>query len=111
MGYLKALKLYPAPGIPQEVDVVLWALADHEAATGNLERAIEVFSDLRQRLDAGSKTGLEAAGDLSNVYKELAGLYRRTGRIESASEVEAKRQEGIDPLAHPLVFEDPCLGQ
>ena len=94
LAHLKELNLYPADGIPPEVNEALRALADHEAATGSIPRAIEVYDDLRRRIAAGNpETGLEAAVALSSVYTDLIGLHRRIGQNDLASDLETRRLE------------------
>jgi tetratricopeptide (TPR) repeat protein len=94
LAHLKELNLYPADGIPPEVNEALRALGDHEAATGSIPKAIEVFDDLRRRIAAGNpETGLEAAVELSSAYTELIGLHRRIGQNEPASDLETRRLE------------------
>jgi len=93
---LAKLKLYPAESIEPnaEADFALCALADHEAETGNVARAIGIYEDLLVRLNAGGakpESSLQDAADLSKIWTSIAQLYRRTGRTEQGL-VMAKRR-------------------
>jgi len=89
---LHHLKLYPAEKIDvSEVHQFLSALADHEAETGNLRHAIGIYQDLLNRLEAEPDVGLDDAMTLSNIWRSLAPLYRRTGQPDLASALDAKR--------------------
>ena len=95
---LSQLKLYPAQKIEagSEADKALCALADHEADTGNVARAIEVYQGLLDRLEAGGakpETSLPDAVDLSHIWASVAVLDRRTGRVDLASALEKRRME------------------
>ncbi len=95
---LKQFKLYPAgkvaPGsLP---DKALLALADFEAATGNLARAIGIYQG---RMDQAtpdklsSETLLEDALYLSNAYRSMAAIHLRAGRADLASALDERRSE------------------
>jgi tetratricopeptide (TPR) repeat protein len=89
---LRQLKLYPAEKIEvEEVHLVLSALADHEAETGQVERAIEIYHDLLDRLQAEPDAGLNDAVVLSNFWRSLASLHRRAGHADTARALDAKR--------------------
>lgn len=95
---LSQLDLYPAEriGPGSEADKTLRALADYEAARGGVGRAIEIYEELLRKVLAWQPkpdTSLAGAVDLSRVYAALAGLYRRTGRNDLASALEARRLE------------------
>jgi hypothetical protein len=67
---LSQLKLYPAERIElgSEADDALSALADYEAASSNVPRAIEIYEDLLRRILAAKskpETSLDEAADLS----------------------------------------------
>jgi tetratricopeptide (TPR) repeat protein len=91
---LKDLKLYPVDKIEAgaEADTALAALADHEAATGNAARGIEIYQGLLERA-RGEKpeTSLVDAVNLSSIYRSMGNLYRHAGRAELASAMEAQR--------------------
>ena len=93
---LAQLKRYPgAPIEPgSEADEALTALADHEAAQGNVTHAVDVYQQLLdQVLAAGPKpdTDLPAATDVSRLYVSLAALERRAGRTADASGLDSRR--------------------
>jgi serine/threonine protein kinase/tetratricopeptide (TPR) repeat protein len=93
---LRDLKLYPAEKIEPgaEADVALSALADHEAETGNWVRGIEICRGLLERArEMKPETSLVGAVNLSEIYGSLAAIYRRGGKAELASTVQAKRSE------------------
>jgi hypothetical protein len=66
-------------------------LADHEAETGNVERAIEIYRDLLDRLQAEPDAGLNDAVVFSNIWRSLASLHRRAGHSDIARALDAKR--------------------
>jgi tetratricopeptide (TPR) repeat protein len=93
---LAKLKLYPAEKIESgaEADFALCALADHEADTGNVERAIRIYEDLLVRLQAGDakpETSLQDATDLSKIWTSMAQLYRRAQKSDLASAMAQRR--------------------
>jgi tetratricopeptide (TPR) repeat protein/predicted Ser/Thr protein kinase len=95
---LRELKLYPAEKISprSEPADALRALAEFEAGTGDLRRGIEIYQELQSKLLASGdkpETSLEAATEMSNVYRALAKLHRRAGQMKSASAIETRRQE------------------
>ena len=95
---LSQLKLYPADKIEpgSETSNTLCALADHEAETGNGARAIEVYQELLDRVEASSpkqETILQEAVQLSRIYAAKAVLHRRAGQADLASALEARRIE------------------
>jgi hypothetical protein len=95
---LSQLKLYPAEriGPGSEADKTLRALADYEAGRGEVLHAIEIYEELLRKILAWQPkpdTSLAGTVDLSRVYAALAGLYRRTGRNDFASSLEARRLE------------------
>ena len=95
---LTELKLYPAERIEPgaEPDAALRALADYEAAQGNVRRAIEIYENLRDKIVAGGlkpENRLDDAADLSRLCASLASLYRRDHRAELASQMDSKREK------------------
>jgi tetratricopeptide (TPR) repeat protein len=96
LAVLKDLRLYPADKltVDDDVDNTLQALADQEAETGDVARAIEIDQELLDGLAAGGikpETKLAEAMDLSNIYGSIAALYRRSGRTDLASAFEKRR--------------------
>jgi serine/threonine protein kinase len=88
--------LYPKDSVEpaSEAHVVLRALADHEAAVGNVERAVEVYRDLLARVLASGaepETDLPVAVSLSRLYADLAALERRLRRTGPAAELDDRR--------------------
>jgi hypothetical protein len=67
-------------------------MADHEATTGNVSRAIEVYEELLRKIPK-SNTKLDVAVDLTRVYVAFARLYRGARRIDLASALDARRLE------------------
>ena len=68
-----------------EAAIALSALADHEAATHNIPRAIEIYMQLLSKIGAyGPKqeTYLVDAVEMSNLYGALADLHQRSGHAE-----------------------------
>jgi len=95
---LKQLKMYPAKKIDlgSVADRTLCAFADHEADTGNIARAIEVYQELLDRVAATSPepdTILSDAVHLSRIQAAKAALHRRAGQADLASALEARRVE------------------
>lgn len=95
---LTQLKLYPADKIDtgSVAEKTLCALADHEADTGSVARAIEVYQELLDRVGAASPkpdTTLQGTVHLSRIYEAKAALHRRAGQADLASALEARRLE------------------
>jgi tRNA A-37 threonylcarbamoyl transferase component Bud32/tetratricopeptide (TPR) repeat protein len=93
---LRALKLYPADETGAESYEVLCAIADHEAAIGNVPRATEVYEELLHKMvtaNPKSNDNLDAAVDLTRVYAAYAALHRRAGQIDLAFALETRRLE------------------
>jgi len=95
---LRQLKMYPAekinPGL--EVDWALSATAAHEDSTGNLVRALEIYQELLDKVEAtGPKAEsiLQDAVPLSRIYAAKAALHRRAGQADLASALEERRIE------------------
>ncbi len=79
-----------------EVERALSALADHEAETGNVAGAIELYQDLLDRLAAWRESGDQPghyAVDLSRIHRSMAALQRRNGRADLAAAMDARRLE------------------
>jgi tetratricopeptide (TPR) repeat protein len=95
---LRQLKYYPADKIEpgSEAEESLRALADHEAETGNLPRALQMYQELLERIAAAKpkpETSLEDATHLSKVYASMASIHRRARQAELASALDARRLE------------------
>jgi serine/threonine protein kinase len=93
---LKELKFYPAGKIDlgSEARETIQALADLEAANGNLPHAIELYEELLNKMDpneSDAKFGLEDAVHLASICGSAASAYRRANRIERATAIEGRR--------------------
>jgi tRNA A-37 threonylcarbamoyl transferase component Bud32/tetratricopeptide (TPR) repeat protein len=93
---LEAQKLHPADNVElgEEPDAALRALADHYAATGNSEGAIQVYEELHAKVLASNPqplTDLRHANGLSRIYRDLGALYRITNRQDRAADLGAQR--------------------
>lgn len=93
---LSQLKLYPAERIElgSEADVAIRALADHEADTGNVPRAIEIYEKLVEQIMASKPKlddSLTDAVRLSRIYLTMVALHRRAGQPDLASALETRR--------------------
>ena len=93
---LGQLKLYPADQIDlgSEADDALRALADFEAGSGNLTRALEIHQELLARILAAKpnpENSLADAADLSRLYSSMAAVQRRFGKADQASEFDTRR--------------------
>jgi serine/threonine protein kinase len=102
LTHLRQFQLYPVDKIDPKTSSgeaaarVLRALADHEGATGNVPRGIEIHQELLDRFAASGlkpESILSDAVEMSNTWASLATLYRRTGRTGLASAMEARRLE------------------
>ena len=93
---LAQIGLYPKDSIEpaSEPHLVLRALADHEGAIGNVERGVEIYRFLLDRiLASGAEPDMDlpAAASLSRLYADLAALERRLGRTELAAQLDGRR--------------------
>ena len=85
---LRQLKLYPVRQPVPESSDTLSALAEYDAATGNVPRAVETYENLLQlSLAGGDKpdTVLLDAAEVSRLYTKLAGLHGRLGHADFAA--------------------------
>jgi serine/threonine protein kinase len=83
-----------APRSP--ADLVLRAMADHLAETGQPQRAAELFTDLLGRVEASHpdpQNDLRHAAAVSQIYGSLAGACRRAGLAARESEFSTRRLE------------------
>jgi tetratricopeptide (TPR) repeat protein/tRNA A-37 threonylcarbamoyl transferase component Bud32 len=92
---LRQLKLYPVTHIEPESSDTLSALADYDAATGNVPRAAETWENLLQLSLAADKpdTVLVDAAEVSRLYTKLAGLHGRLGHADLAARYRTRRLE------------------
>jgi serine/threonine protein kinase/tetratricopeptide (TPR) repeat protein len=95
---LSEAKIYPADKIEPMSDVyyALQAQADHYSETGQTKKAIDVYQQLLDKLNAwGPKLDddLRDATCLSRTWTALADLLRRDERSEEAARFEAERNE------------------
>jgi tRNA A-37 threonylcarbamoyl transferase component Bud32/tetratricopeptide (TPR) repeat protein len=93
---LRLLKFYPVKRLQQESNETLSALAEYDAADGNLQRAAETYENLLQLAIAGGEKPdavLVDAADISRLYAKLAGLHRRMGHGDLAADYQARRLE------------------
>jgi tetratricopeptide (TPR) repeat protein len=93
---LAQAKRYPGAQIKSrsEADETLSALADFEAAQGNVPRAIEVYQELLDQVlatDAKPEADVADATEVARLYDSLATLERRAGRRADASALDARR--------------------
>jgi tetratricopeptide (TPR) repeat protein len=93
---LRQVKSYPANEIKpgSEPEVTLCALADWEAAGGNIPRAIEIYEEVLRKVQASRaqpNSSLTDAVKISHLYVALAGLYRRAHHADLASDLESRR--------------------
>ena len=95
---MKQLKLYPAEEIElgSLADDSLRALAEYQAATGNVVGAAEICEKLLMLVLAGKtqskpEAKLQDAVKLSNIYRQTADIYRRGHRPELAFGFESRR--------------------
>jgi serine/threonine protein kinase len=95
---LKQLKFYPADKIDldSEAAQTLRGLADYEADSGSLPRAIEIYEKLLKQIEpieSDPEFNLEDAVHLSTICNSAATLYRRSRQADQASKLEARRME------------------
>jgi serine/threonine protein kinase/tetratricopeptide (TPR) repeat protein len=95
---VKQLKFYPTDKIDlgSETGVALRALADHEAETGNLPPAIEIYKELLSKMDppeSDAEFSLDDAIHVSTICGSVANAYRRVHRPDLASSMERRRFE------------------
>ena len=96
---LKETKDYPAERIPfdrMELYNAFAARADHEAEVGDPHRAVADYEELLDKVIAAKPetlTDLRDVPRISSLYESLSRLYRRTGKITKANDVESQRLE------------------
>jgi len=95
---MKQLKLYPTDKIDlgSETGDALRALADHEAESGSLARAIEIYKELLTKMDppeSDPEFNLDDAIHVSTICSSAANAYRRAHLPGLASAMEHRRFE------------------
>jgi tetratricopeptide (TPR) repeat protein len=97
---LNQLKFYPAEQIElgSLADDTLRARAQYDAATGHVRGAIETCEKLLALIFAAKpppvpEASLEDAVELSNIYRQMAALYRRGRRPADVSGFDTRRVE------------------
>jgi len=95
---LRQTKDYPAARITpgEETYFTLKAAADHQADLGNTPKAIQIYSELLEKLNAGQPDplhDLRHATDFSRIYKAFERLQRESGNTAAAAELRRKRVE------------------
>jgi serine/threonine protein kinase len=94
---LKETKDYPAERIPferMELYNAFTARADHEAQFGDPHRAVADYEELLAKVIASKPetlTDLRDVPRISSLYESLSRLYRRTGNINKANDMESLR--------------------
>ncbi|MBV9083749.1 MAG: tetratricopeptide repeat protein, partial [Acidobacteriaceae bacterium] len=93
---LKETKDYPAQRIALSSQVfnVVRAEADYEAEFGDVEHARQIYEQLLAEVTAAKPeflNDLRDAPKISELYSALETLYRRTGDIENAESMKARR--------------------
>ena len=95
---LHAAERYPADKVEPMSDTydALRAQADDYAETGQATEAIDVYRQLLSRIMAWKpdlQNDLRDATCISRTWTALAGLLRRTGRLDEANRLEAQRTD------------------
>jgi serine/threonine protein kinase/tetratricopeptide (TPR) repeat protein len=95
---MKELKLYPTDKIDlgSETGDALRALADHEAESGNLARAVEIYKELLSKMDppeSDPQFNLDDAIHVSTICGSAANAYRRAHLPDLASGMERRQFE------------------
>jgi tetratricopeptide (TPR) repeat protein len=93
---LRVLKMDAAKGVElgSEVHDVLLALADHQAATGDLRGAVETGERLLRGIEAAqpeAESRLGEAAEMSELFVSLASIQRRGAQAEAAAALDARR--------------------
>jgi len=93
---LRVLKMDAAEGVElgSEVHDVLLALADHQAATGDLRGAVETGERLLRGIEAAqpaAESRLGEAAEMSELYVSLASIRRRAAHADAAAELDGRR--------------------
>jgi tetratricopeptide (TPR) repeat protein len=96
LALLKDTKDYPVERVPldSQTFVVLCAEADYEAGEGNDRRALEIYTQLLDKVMADKPeplTDLRDAPRMSRLYEAVASLSRRTGDSAQADDMRSRR--------------------
>ena len=96
LAILRDTKDYPAERVPlySEVFTALRAQAEYEADLGEPRRALDLYEQLFEKVMAAKPDALNDLREtprLSDLYKALAQLYRRTGDTQKAEGMEDRR--------------------
>ena len=99
-AFAQLAQLKKGSGVPtepgEEEQEALVALADHEAAQGNVASGIEIYQqvvDQVRRTGPKPETDLNGATNVSKLYASTAALERRAGRTAEASSLDVRRIE------------------
>jgi tetratricopeptide (TPR) repeat protein len=95
---LRETKSYPLESIKpgSEADMAMRALADHYAETGQLNKAIELYQELRRKVmasDPDLQNDLLNAAHVSQLDASLAALLGRARHTDEAVALEGSRLE------------------
>ncbi len=95
---LRGTKDYPASQVAlgDEAEAAIRARADHEAATGQPQRALESYRDLLVKVQASKpnpQEDLRQANDLSRIYRAVAALATLAGNVPEALAMDSRRME------------------
>jgi serine/threonine protein kinase len=118
---LREIKDYPADTVrpDSEAAIAMQALADQYAETGQLDQAVEVYQELRRKIEATQPdpgNDLLNAADVSGVDASFAKLLRRVGRTSEAVKLDESRMalwrhwDGKlpgNPFVHRQLASDP----
>jgi hypothetical protein len=88
-------KMYPADRIPlgSGAHRALAALADWNAESGNVVRALALYQELLDKVQGDPAKILDDALDQSTVFTGMAAIERRAGHAAQASALDARRLE------------------
>jgi tetratricopeptide (TPR) repeat protein len=96
LANLRNLGAYPPAKIEigEETDAALRALADHYADIGQVAAAIQTYEELHAKIQASRPrpaADLRHANGLSRLYRDLANLHARAGRLALARALQQRR--------------------
>jgi len=94
--HLRHLGEYPARQIElgSAADVTLRAVADYQVSIGHLKEGVAQYEELLHLLSASvprAEKTMDDAVDLANIYGAAAQAERRSGHIDAAADLEARR--------------------
>ena len=92
---LRQLGLYPEERVRVGSDTqqTICSSADFEAATGHANKALQIYQELLDRLEAAPESHLKDAVEVSQILQTTAALYRRAGQGGRAEPLEARRTQ------------------